>query len=649
MANAPRIGRISDISLPGSLLIGCNIPQTKIRAQLAIGIARDASGDHKLRIDRAPELGCGSLIGIDLFSEGLHRRGYRLQGGTAPLRENLAAAILISAGWPALAREGGAFIDPMCGSGTLPLEAALMAYDLAPGLQRDADRFLHWRACPRDLWQELLAEAKARYHAAVGESPLMSATGTTITGFDIDERALRMARTNAQQAGLEQHVRFERRSGAELAALSGTKAASGLLVANPPHGHRMFSRDEVPCDTALATLLTLPAWRRWHAAVLACSEQSADMTEKPDWIAGLAINNGPLLCRVWHFGQGVPLPLPSRMPQREAVEHRPPLVQRLPAVAPSEELANRLRKNSKALRRWLHAEGVSCYRLYDSDMPEYAVAIDLYGQHAHVQEYQAPATVDPEHARYRLQQVVQTIPTVLPVSLEHVHVKVRAPQKGNQQYGKMAHAQTFLDVQEGGLKFLVNLVDYIDTGLFLDHRLIRTMIQTLAAGRAFLNLFGYTGTATVYAAAGGARRTTTVDLSRTYLDWAQRNMEINGFLDDRQQQKHTFIAADCLSWLDHSAERYDLIFLDPPTFSNSKRMQTPLDIQRDYGILIAKTVSLLDKGGILIFSSNYAKFKLDPLLLPDSLSVLDISKETSSPDFHRSMNKRHCWRMEKIK
>jgi 23S rRNA (guanine2445-N2)-methyltransferase / 23S rRNA (guanine2069-N7)-methyltransferase len=231
-----------------------------------------------------------------------------------------------------------------------------------------------------------------------------------------------------------------------------------------------------------------------------------------------------------------------------------------------------------------------------------------------------------------------------------VVLKVRRQQRGADQYQRVAERDEFLEVREGGLRFLVNLTDYLDTGLFLDHRSTRALIRELAPGRHFLNLFAYTGTATVYAAAGGAKSTTSVDLSTNYLDWARRNLELNGL----SGPQHGFVRADCLAWLEEAATRarretpassaYDLIFLDAPTFSNSKKMESDLDLQRDHVRLIRTAATLLSPEGILLFSTNFRRFKLDPVLI-EEFDVRDITKKTLPPDFERNPRLHTCYRI----
>jgi len=313
---------------------------------------------------------------------------------------------------------------------------------------------------------------------------------------------------------------------------------------------------------------------------------------------------------------------------------------RLPA---SEMLVNRLRKNLRHLGKWARREGVTCYRLYDGDLPEYALAVDLYEGWAHVQEYAAPATVDPAKAEARLADALAAIPNAVGIPADRVILKIRRRQKGLAQYERQATTDQFHEVHEGGLRFLVNLADYLDTGLFLDHRPTRALIRGLISGGRFLNLFAYTGTASVSAAAGGAAATTTVDMSSVYLDWARRNMALNGFTEGRA---HRFVRADCLAWLaTPREERYHVIFLDPPTFSNSKRMgEATFDVQRDHVGLIQAAAKLLARDGILLFSNNFRHFKMSRAGLPD-LAIEDISHATIPPDFQRNLRIHNCWRI----
>lgn len=312
-------------------------------------------------------------------------------------------------------------------------------------------------------------------------------------------------------------------------------------------------------------------------------------------------------------------------------------------LAGVEMFANRLRKNLRHLGKWARREGVTCYRVYDADLPEYALAVDLYEEWAHVQEYAAPPSVDPTLAAQRLGGAMAIIPEVLARPADRVVLKVRRRQKGLAQYERQAATGRFLEVREGGLRFLVNLTDYLDTGLFLDHRPTRALIRGVARGGRFLNLFAYTGTASVYAAAGEAASTTTVDMSPVYLDWARRNMALNGFAEGRA---HRFVRADCLAWLaaPHS-ERYHVIFVDPPTFSNSKRMgEATFEVQRDHVDLLRSVARLLARDGLILFSNNFRHFTLRRSALPE-LTIEDITRSTIPPDFQRHPRIHACWKL----
>jgi 23S rRNA (guanine2445-N2)-methyltransferase / 23S rRNA (guanine2069-N7)-methyltransferase len=311
--------------------------------------------------------------------------------------------------------------------------------------------------------------------------------------------------------------------------------------------------------------------------------------------------------------------------------------------------ANRLAKNFKRLRAWADSADVSCYRLYDADMPEYSLAIDLYQTvperltWLYVQEYAAPATIDAQAARRRRGEALSVLTDVCGVPPERIRVRLRRKTPRGEQYGKLDEQSAFHVVEEGGLKFRVNFDDYLDTGLFLDHRLTRGRLRAIAAGKRFLNLFAYTGSATVYAGAAWALSSTSVDLSHTYIDWAARNLAMNGL----GGPEHALVRADCREWLAaarHKRERFDLIFLDPPTFSNSKRMHSVLDIRRDHAALADACAPLLAPDGLLFFSTNAQRFKLDETLR-ERFTVQDVSAQTLPVDFERNPKIHRCFEL----
>jgi len=588
-----------------------------------------------------------ALISVDFSGESLHLRGYREEGGRAPLKENVAAAVLLRAGWAEIAAAGGWLVDPMCGSGTFLSEGALIAADAAPALQREYFGFLGWHGHDAALWQALRAEAQARRAAR----PIRRC----ILGSDIDSQVVRMAIENGERAGVAEWLHVEKRALADVVAPA---HASGLVIANPPYGERIGA--ELPAlYTALGeTLRTrFPGW------------QAAILTGNPPLARNLGlfakrthrVFNGPIECRLLRFD------INAESAERPAAEVRADWAGRPGA----QMFANRLRKNLQRLQPWAQREHISCFRLYDADMPEYAFAVDIYDtvspdagsttgrerdvhtppehtRHVYVQEYAPPKSVDQEGARERRREVLAVLPAALDVPAAQVHTRVRKPQKGTDQYSKREtrdeHAGERFSVEEAGLKFWVNFRDYLDTGLFLDHRLVRALLREWARGADFLNLFCYTGSATVYAAAGGARSTVSVDLSNTYLDWARDNLLLNGFGSDR----HELQRADCLTWLEqHEAAgpRFDLIFLDPPTFSNSKRMDGVLDVQRDHVGMIRRTMKLLRPTGRLVFSTNFTRFKLDAAALVD-LSVEDITAASIPKDFERHTRIHRCFALK---
>jgi 23S rRNA (guanine2445-N2)-methyltransferase / 23S rRNA (guanine2069-N7)-methyltransferase len=566
-------------------------------------------------------------ISLDLSGSSLHRRGYRISNVTAPLKENLAAALLLESGWPGIARNGGALLDPMCGSGTLLIEGTLIAADIAPGLYRDYFGFLGWRRHEPETWERLRQEAKQRRDTGLASLP-------PIVGYDRDEEAVLATEDNIYHAMLQEHITVSQQDLEQ--TLPAAPAAYGLVATNPPYGERL---GEVAALQPLysrigeAMRTTLHGW------------QLSMITANPELAAQLGMTgrkpttffNGPIECQLFRYN---------------AVDETKPsgATAKTELTEGAQMFANRLRKNLKNLGKWAEREGITCYRVYDADLPEYALAVDLYrGEQlwAHVQEYQAPKSVDPDKAAHRLQEALSALPQVLDIPREQIFFKVRRKQKGTTQYEKLGDSRRFHEVREGSCRLLVNFSDYLDTGLFLDHRPTRQLLEERARDKRFLNLFAYTGSATVHAAMGGARATTTVDMSNTYLEWARRNMALNGF----RGNQHHYVQADCTTWLEQEAQRpnpqrYDLIFLDPPTFSSSKRMEESFDIQRDHVALLRNAMALLEDDGLLVFSNNFRRFKLEQEALSD-LQIEEISSKTLPRDFARNPHIHRCWLIRK--
>jgi 23S rRNA (guanine2445-N2)-methyltransferase / 23S rRNA (guanine2069-N7)-methyltransferase len=687
-------------------------------------------------------------LSLDLSGESLHRRGYRGAAGEAPLKENVAAGVLLRSGWPDLAASSGhEFLDPMCGSGTFVIEAALIAADLAPGLGREYFGFLGWAGHDADAWERLTAEARARARAGLDAATARGLEGA-IRGTDRDGGAVRNARGNAERAGVQRLVRFDVRALADAApmerqrdvvasagqaegasaslaeaddglvprvegasvslaeteggpasqpdgvpaqqadsATAGTGAAAaavaaGLLCTNPPYGIRLEDRDTARAVHRELGAVLRERFQGWNAAVL---------TGTPEFGLELGIRahrthtvwNGAIECRL--------LRMKIDTGSAREVGRLGKGDTNLRDTPGAQMFANRLGKNLKKQQAWAERSGVSCYRLYDADMPEYAFAIDVYrtiegadGVLAatgadgalpaasprasvwpgasddararpteaasagasdltwlYVQEYAAPAEIELESVRKRRGEALSTLSDVTGVAQERVRVRTRRKNKRGEQYSKVQERETYHVVLEDGLKFLVNFDDYLDTGLFLDHRVTRGRLRAAASGKRFLNLFAYTCTATVHAAAGGAASTTSVDMSNTYLNWAQRNFELNGLSPER----NGLVQADCRVWLQEGArsrERYDLIFIDPPTFSNSKRMEGVFDVERDHPEFIDGCVRLLAPGGLIVFSTNSQRFRLDESL-SKRYDVRDISAKTLPKDFERNPRIHRCF------
>ncbi|MBP0049513.1 bifunctional 23S rRNA (guanine(2069)-N(7))-methyltransferase RlmK/23S rRNA (guanine(2445)-N(2))-methyltransferase RlmL [Marinobacterium sp. AK62] len=559
-----------------------------------------------------------ATLALDLSGESLHRRGYRLKAGAAPMKENLAAAVLIRAGWPD-AEAFPVMVDPMCGSGTLLIEAALMATDSAPGLMRQRFGFSRWLGHDAQLWNRLQEEARERQYQG------QASVNAQLLGYDSDAEVLNRASQNARRAGVERLISFQHQALEDLA--NETELDRGLLLTNPPYGERLGEMSQLMHLYRQLGSKLKSAFGGWQAGVFTANPDLCKVmklrAEKQYRMFNGALDSKLLLFTVH-----------ERAPGDE------PSAMEVSGAGLSEQgqmFANRLRKNLKQLARWVKREDISCYRAYDADMPEYAVAVDIYPGHAVVQEYAPPAKVDRVKAFERLQDALQATAEVLELPRDSIILKQRKRQQGHQQYERQDAEGHFLEVLEHGVRLKVNLWDYLDTGLFLDHRPARRQLQALASGKDVLNLFCYTASATAHAGVGGARSTLSIDMSATYLDWARQNLELNG-LDARA---HELVQADCMKWLAAPAGRtFDLIFMDPPTFSNSKRMDDVLDVQRDHGWLVRQAMQRLRPEGTLIFSNNYRRFKLDDALR-DEFQVEDVTARTLDPDFKRNP-KIHC-------
>jgi 23S rRNA (guanine2069-N7)-methyltransferase / 23S rRNA (guanine2445-N2)-methyltransferase len=569
------------------------------------------------------------LLYLDLSGEALHKRGYRQLAGSAPLRETLAASMLYRAKWDTFYENGLPFCDPMCGSGTLLIEAAMMAADIAPGLLRETFGFTHWKHFDSQQWVVIKNEAREKERVGMQSVPI-------IFGSDSSEKLVDIATKNINAAGLSSVIKVSVQD-ATVSLYPEVDGKSvnqtGLIVTNPPYGKRIGQMQLLRTTYHRFGKQLKANFNGWTAVIIT-SEQELAKSLGLRAFRKNTLYNGAIKSVLYQYHINSTVKPDSDVVQKPAADNKqhPQVID----SAVSEHrlmFINRLKKNYKHLKKWARKNRISCYRVYDADIPQYAVAIDKYDNWIHVQEYQAPKTIDKNKAFQRINDVIDVVADILETEQEYVVLKVRKKQEGSSQYQKQDQKQRKFSIRENDLKFLINVYDYIDTGLFLDHRLTRQLVKKLSNKRSFLNLFAYTGSVTVYAAAGGARTTTTVDMSNTYLKWAQENMSINGYSGG----KHKFIREDCLEWMKQAIEdkqKFQLIFIDPPTFSNSKKMTTSLDINRDHVALLSGCLALLTDDGQIIFSTNARGFKLDEAVTDDCF-VKEITAKTTTEDFRR--------------
>lgn len=642
-----------------------------------------------------------ATVSLDSSGDSLHRRGYRTQAGEAPLNEVLAAGILRLSDWD----RRSTLVDPLCGSGTLCIEAAMLARNMVPGAIRRRFGFKTWKDFDRSLYDKVLAELRR------DELP---AAPCCLVGSDIDVEAVRMAQSNAERAGVAADVRFETLN---LDACR-PPTATGTLVANPPYDERLKVAQSAAFYRRIGDVLKqhFAGYTAW--IVTGNLEAGKQIGLRPS--RKIRVYNGPIECRLLRFdlyqgtrrspSDAVAAPtsgdaaaaatdagpeavvaeaiVAERADPRGATADRnadtagdsaaDQNVASIPdaideptrydafcgrsesgarrsgppsPIAPrwhdqAAMFRNRLARMGKHWRKWARRQGISCFRLYDRDIPDVPLVIDWYEGQLHVAEFARPHDRSAAEHRLWLDFIVRAAAEALGVDPEQqIYLKHRQRQAGKSQYERQNDVGHAFEVHEGGHAFVVNLSDYLDTGLFLDQRQTRAMVQADAAGKRFLNLFGYTGSFTVYAAAGGAAATTTVDLSNTYLGWARRNMQRNGFTD----AAHRFIRADATSFLRrHAADGeppFDLAVVDAPTFSNSKRLEADWDVQRQHVELLELLLAQLTPGGKIYFSTNHRRFKLDEQALRGA-ALREITAQTIPPDF-RNKRVHRCWTLVK--
>ena len=549
-------------------------------------------------------------ISLDLVGYSLHQRGYRLEQGVAPIKENIAAALLLRMNWPDIAKKGGHFADLVCGSGTIVIEAAMMAARMAPGLLRTDQAFASWLGHQPERWQALREKA-----ALQKQEP-----NTQLYGSDQSSQVLGCARENIERAQVGQWVVLQQISFNQ----AKKRHDHGLLVMNPPYGQRIGEQqDLVPLYQDLGRTLN-SAFMNWQAGVIT----SDPMLAKSMGLRAhkqYAIFNGSLPCHLYCFSVDEQNRLKTSHDQVVG--------------AAAQMFANRLTKNIQHLKKWATRQGHECYRIYDADLPEYNFAIDQYGDYVVLQEYMPPRSIPEPIAASRRSDALQVVSKVCGLTKEQLIVKQRRPQK-EVQYQKHDDKKQWIQVKEGAAKFHLNLHDYLDTGLFLDHRLLRLNFSKLNPETRFLNLFCYTATASVHAALAGAS-TVNVDMSKTYLAWASENFQLNGLAGSR----HQLIQEDVMAWIQTNQQTFDVIYMDTPSFSNSKRMVGTLDIQRDHVFLIEAALKGLTAKGQLYFSTHLRTFKLSEQVY-QMAKVSDLNRQTIDLDFKRHPKIHQCYLIE---
>ena len=592
---------------------------------------------------------------LDLSGTSLHRRGYRVAMTDAPLKENLAAALLYSAGWHKKNDAGNtpfynALIDPMCGSGTFIIEALLMHCDYAVGIDKAANQFgfYEWQHHDDALWQQMIDDAQNRFREALAIAQEQPDTLPLILGFDADSGAILATEKNLIAAGLQELLPLLDIETRALNQLGGVlkplvddgRLSNPLVITNPPYGERLGDEDIIkPLYQSIGLILQdsfAGSGINPMLGILAARVEQVDILpiKEPKT---LRCHNGAITV---YFRYGTLIAgqighLVSRFEKRDIT------------VEGGQDFINRLQKNLAKLKKLAKKDNVSNIRVYDADLPDFKVAIDLYGDYAHVQEYAPPKTIPPETAKKRFNLALMGIREVFDINREQVFIKTRARQSGNEQYSKQGSSEKrgkFYIAREDGAYFYVNFTDYLDTGLFIDHRNMRARIKANSRGKSVLNLFAYTCTASVHAALAGAKKVTSVDLSQNYLDWGKQNFALNGL--DVSGSKYQFVAADIFEWIKDNTEQFDIIFIDPPTFSNSKKFQGTFDVQRDHAALINRAMNRLTSDGVLYFSNNFTRFELDEQL-SERYDIVNITPKTIGFDFnikkpiHQSFEIRH--------
>lgn len=543
---------------------------------------------------------------LNLSGDALYKRGYRKLCNSTPIKENLAAAIVLNSKWTG----ESPIVDPMCGSGTLLIEAAMISCDKAPGLNRLKWGFQFWKKHNNNLWQDIYQTAKKRFQIG-----LKKCHKNYFIGYDYDSEIIKKAKINAFNAGLSTIIQFFIKDLNNLKNIYNKKEI-GIILSNPPYGQRKEAENQLVGLYVQLGIVLKKYFENWQLSILSSSNFLLNFLQMQSYQKYI-LKNGTLNCIQKNY---------------QIFLNNP--------ISENNEYQNRIRKNFKKLKKWTIQEKIECFRLYNADLPNYNIIVDVYKKWIVVQEYKAPKIINCKKAHQRLCNAIYYTKEILSIDINNIILKIRKKNKNNTQYQKLFNKSNFIQIKEYHAKFLVNLTDYLDTGLFLETRLIRKLIGIISKGKDFLNLFSYTGTATVYAGLGEAKSTTSIDMSNTYIQWSMKNMLINNLTST----KHNFIQANCLDWIKKTNKKFDLIFINPPTFSNSKKMNKSFELKRDYLNVIQDLKTILRVNGNIIFSSSKHNFQINlDALNKIKLSAKNITKKTQSKDYMNNSKLYHSW------
>ncbi|QIQ41948.1 MAG: bifunctional 23S rRNA (guanine(2069)-N(7))-methyltransferase RlmK/23S rRNA (guanine(2445)-N(2))-methyltransferase RlmL [Buchnera aphidicola (Microlophium carnosum)] len=549
---------------------------------------------------------------LDLSGESLHKRGYRQFCNTTPIKENLGTAIVLTSGWC----KNIPIIDPMCGSGTLLIEAAMIASDRAPGLTRLKWGFQSWKKYNENIWKNVVKEAKDRFKRG-----LKQCFKNYFIGYDYDSEMIKKAKKNALNAGMLKIIRFSTQNLNDLKNIY-NKEQTGIILSNPPYGERCQTESQLAGLYVQLGIVAKKYFNNWKLSILSSSEFLLNFLQMHAYEEHF-FKNGSLNCIQKNF----------------LIFLKKPNINK-------NEFKDRLNKNFKKLKKWINLEKLECFRVYNADLPNYNIIVDIYDKWIVIQEYKAPKLIDYNKAFKRLCHAIYYTKKILSIPVNNIILKTRQKNKNKTQYKKLFNSNNFIIVKEHHAKFLVNLTDYLDTGLFSDKRLVRKLLGTMAKGKDFLNLFSYTGTASVYAGLGQSNSTTSVDISNTYIKWSIRNMSLNNLVGSQ----HNFIQADCLHWIKKTNQKFDLIFINPPTFSNSKKMKYSFDLKRDYFDIIVNLKRILRHDGDIVFSSSTHNFDINfDYIRKIKLHAKKITKKMQSKDYLKNSHIYHTWLIKHAK